>query len=177
MATKSRDSAASRIDAASGRIRDLNDRIIDRARRRGEASLDAYERLLNTVAEAQETAGGRGAEWVRAFGKAQASFTRELADALPAAARALGERATELRGRTARQARRVPGVEEAEGEVRGTAAREEDLPIRNYDELNANEVNRRLSRLSKRNLRKIDAYERKHRNRKTVRNKIESLTS
>jgi hypothetical protein len=177
MATKARDSAGSRIDSTSGRIRDLNDRIIDSARQRGEASLEAYEQLLRTVADAQESAGGRGAEWVRGFGRAQASFTRELADALPAAARALGERATELRGRSARQARRVPGVEEAEGQVRGTAAREEDLPVANYDELNANEVNRRLARLSKPDLRKIDAYERKHRNRKTVRNKIDSLTS
>jgi hypothetical protein len=177
MATRVRDSAASGIDATIGRIRDLNDRIIDSARSGGEASLDAYERLLETVADAQEHAGDRSADWVRAFVGAQASFTRDLAEALPATARSLGERTKELGGTTARQARRVPGVKEAEGEVRGAVAREEDLPIRNYDELSADDVISRLGRLSDADVRKVDAYERKHRNRKTVRKKIAVLTS
>jgi hypothetical protein len=154
----------------------VNDHIVESARRGGEASLEAYERLLRTIAEAQEAAGDRGAEWVRAFSTAQARFTRELADALPAAVRSAFEHASGLADTAAQQARRVPGVTPAEGEARGSVAREQDLPIRNYDQLTAEEIAQRLERLSKSDLHKVDAYERRHGNRKTVHNKIESLT-
>jgi len=177
MAAKARDNAAGQLDQTIGRIREVNDRITASARRGGEASLEAYERLLRNVAEAQEAAGDRGADWVRAFARAEARFTRELAEALPAAARSALERAGGLAETATRQARRAPGVEQAEGEARGVAAREQDLPIRNYDQLTAREIVERLERLSKPELRKIDAYERKHGNRKTVHHKIESLTS
>jgi hypothetical protein len=177
MSTPARNTATPGVNATIDRIRDLNDRIIKSARSGGEASLDAYEQLLMTVADAQEQAGDRTADWVRGFAHAQAGFTRNLAEALPAAARSIGERTKELGDTTARQARRVPGVTQAEGEVRGAVAREEDLPIRNYDELNADEVIGRLERLSDEDVRKVDAYERRHRNRKTVRRKVEALTT
>jgi hypothetical protein len=176
MATKTRDRAASHVDQTIGRIREINDQIVDSARRGGEVSLHAYERLLNTIADAQQAAGDRGAEWVRAFTAAEAKFTRELADTLPAAVRSTIDGASGFADTAAQQARRVPGVESAEGEVRGTVAREQDLPIRNYDQLTADEIGERLERLSEKDLRKVDAYERKHSNRKTVHHKIESLT-
>jgi ferritin-like metal-binding protein YciE len=77
--------------------------------------------------------------------------------------------------RTARQARRVPGVAQAEGEVKGAAASEQDLAIANYDSLNADQVVGRLSELSQVDLAKVDAYERKHQNRSTVLSRIDSL--
>jgi hypothetical protein len=113
---------------------------------------------------------------VRAFTAAEARFTRELADALPAAVRSAFERAGGLADTAAGHARRVPGVTSAEGGARGTVAREQDLPIRNYDQLTAAEIVQRLERLSETDLHKVDAYERKHANRKTVHNKIEALT-
>lgn len=177
MATNAREGAASRVDESVGRIRQINDRILETARKSGEASLQAYERLLKTIAEGQEAAGDRGADWVRAFTAAEARFTRELADALPAAARSAIERATTLRDAAAQQVRRLPGVEPAEGEARGTVAREQDLPISNYDQLTAAEIVNRLERLSKTDLHKVDAYERKHGNRKTIHEKIHSLTT
>ena len=176
MATQTRDRAASHVDQTIGRIREINDHIVESARRGGEASLEVYERLLKTIADAQEAAGDRGAEWVRAFTAAQARFTRELADELPAAVRSAIERASGLADTAAQQARRVPGVEQVEGEARGAVAREHDLPIPNYDQLTADEIVQRLERLSETDLRKIDAYEHKHANRKTVHQKIEVLT-
>lgn len=76
---------------------------------------------------------------------------------------------------TARQARKVPGVARAEGELKGAIASEQDLAIANYDSLNVDEVVGRLSELSQIDLAKIDAYERKHENRSTVLNRIHSL--
>jgi ferritin-like metal-binding protein YciE len=76
---------------------------------------------------------------------------------------------------TARQTRKVPGVARAEGEVKGAAASEQDLPIANYDSLNALEIVPKLRELSQTDLGKVDAYERKNENRATVRQRIEAL--
>jgi len=63
------------------------------------------------------------------------------------------------------------------GEARGAVAREQDLPIARYESLKAAEIVKRLPKLSEVDLGKVDAYERKHGNRKTVLKKIESLRS
>jgi hypothetical protein len=173
--TEARRSAAGGADAAIGRIRDLNDQILDNARKGGAASLEAYEQLLENIASFQEAAGQRGGEWVTSFGRAQAAFTREFAKSSPAVARSVGERISEVARGGARRARDVPGVATAEGETRGAVAREQDLPIARYDALNATEIVKRLPKLSKVDLGRVDAYERKNQNRKTVLNKIESL--
>lgn len=162
-------------EAGLQRIRDLNESIASGASRAGKKSLEAYERLLKSVADYQETAGHRGGDFVSALGRAQANLTREVAEAGPSAVRRVGAAVGDLTGSAAEGARRVPGVSEAEGEVRGAGATADDLPIRHYDSLNANEVNKRLPKLSEVDLGKVDAYERKHQNRKTVRNKIASL--
>ncbi len=168
--------AARAADAATERIRDLNEQILERIKSGGESALEAYERTLKTVADYQEAAGQRGAEWVTGLARAQAEFTRELASAgSPAAARALGKRADEVTDAAARQARRVPGEPRAEGAVRGAAARGQDLPIADYDDLRVAEINSRLPRLSEVDLSKVEAYERKNKKRKTVLQKIESL--
>ncbi len=170
-----RETGVSASEAAVRRIRDLNERITESARSAGSASLDAYERLLTTVADYQESAGRRGGEWVANLGKAQARLTRELAEAYPSAARRLGGQARDTARTAAAQARRVPGVAEAEGEVKGVVASERDLPIVRYDSLTAEEVVKRLSNLSEVELGVVDAYERKHDNRKTVLDRIASL--
>ena len=76
---------------------------------------------------------------------------------------------------TARQARKVPGVAQAEGEVKGAMASEQDLPIARYDSLTAAEVQEKLSGLSQIDLAKVDAYERKGQSRTTVLAKITAL--
>ena len=77
--------------------------------------------------------------------------------------------------RTARQARKVPGVAQAEGQVKGTLAAEGDLAIARYDSLTADEIAAKLTDLSQIDLAKIDSYERKNQNRTTVLSRITSL--
>jgi ferritin-like metal-binding protein YciE len=77
--------------------------------------------------------------------------------------------------RTARQARKVPGVAQVEGEIKGAVAGEGDLAIARYDALTADEVIARLAELSQIDLAKVDAYERKNQNRRTVTTRISSL--
>jgi ferritin-like metal-binding protein YciE len=77
--------------------------------------------------------------------------------------------------RGARQARKVPGVAQAEGQVKGAVASEEDLAIARYDQLTVDEIVAKLSDLSQIDLAKVDSYERKHQNRSTILTKITSL--
>ncbi|MEA2403865.1 MAG: hypothetical protein QOE08_512 [Thermoleophilaceae bacterium] len=77
--------------------------------------------------------------------------------------------------RRARQARKVPGVARAEGQVKGAVASQEDLAIARYDALTAEEIVNRLSALSQIDLAKVDAYERKNQNRTTVLDRVASL--
>ena len=172
----SRDGSAA-VNATVERIRNLNDQIVDYARQGGDASLEAYERMLKRVAEAQERAGTRGADWLSTFAKAQAEFTRELAEAYPSAARALQNYVSDVTTTIGKQARRVPGVATAEGETKGAVAREQDLPIANYDNLSAAEINKRLTKLSNEDVAKVDAYERRHKNRKSVLAKVAATRS
>jgi hypothetical protein len=72
-------------------------------------------------------------------------------------------------------ARKVPGVAAAEGAITGALVGEEDLPIKDYDKQTADDVAGRLKGLSQRELRTIDAYERKHQNRATITDKIAKL--
>ena len=70
--------------------------------------------------------------------------------------------------RSTRQARKVPGVAQAEGQVKGAVASQSDLAIAGYDKLTAEEIVAKLSELSQIDLAKVDSYERRHENRTTV---------
>jgi ferritin-like metal-binding protein YciE len=85
-------------------------------------------------------------------------------------------RRANTRGRsTARQARKVPGVAQAEGQIKGALASEQDLPIARYDSLTVADVLEKLSGLSQIDLAKVDAYERKNQNRSTVLGRTSTL--
>jgi ferritin-like metal-binding protein YciE len=77
--------------------------------------------------------------------------------------------------RTARQARKVPGVAQAEGQIKGAVATEADLAIPRYDQLTADEIVGKLAALSQIDLAKVDAYERKNENRTTVLTRVSAL--
>jgi ferritin-like metal-binding protein YciE len=77
--------------------------------------------------------------------------------------------------RSARQARRVPGVTRAEGEVKGAVASAEDLPIARYDELTAEEIAGRLNERSQVDLVKVASYERRNQGRSTILGRVEAL--
>jgi ferritin-like metal-binding protein YciE len=83
--------------------------------------------------------------------------------------------ATRAKRATTRQARKVPGMTEAEGAVKGAFASEEDLAIPDYDSLTADEIVEKLPQLSQIDLAKIEAYERKHGSRTTILNRISAL--
>ena len=100
-----------------------------------------------------------------------ADAAREAGEATKHAARKTGA-ATK---RAARQARKVPGVAQAEGEIKGAVAGEGDLAIARYDTLTADEITGRLAELSQIDLAKVDAYERKNQNRTTILSRITSL--
>ena len=83
--------------------------------------------------------------------------------------------AGEATKRTARQARKVPGVARTEGAIKGAVASADDLAIARYDSLTADEINARLAALSQIELAKVDAYERKNQDRATILGRISSL--
>jgi ferritin-like metal-binding protein YciE len=83
--------------------------------------------------------------------------------------------AAETTKKVARKARKVPGVAQAEGEIKGAVASEDDLAIARYDSLTADEITSRLPGLSQIDLAKIDAYERRQQNRATVLSRIDTL--
>ena len=100
------------------------------------------------------------------------------ADATREAAREVKQTARETQARakrSARQARKVPGVAQVEGRIKGAVASEEDLAIPRYDSLTAEEILSKLPELSQIDLAKIDSYERKNDNRTTVLSRITAL--
>jgi uncharacterized protein (UPF0335 family) len=74
------------------------------------------------------------------------------------------------------KARKIPGVAAIEGALTGAIAGEQDLPIKDYDKQTAADIAAKLKGLSQRELRMIDAYERKHENRATITDKIAKLS-
>jgi ferritin-like metal-binding protein YciE len=112
---------------------------------------------------------GNGSYDVTTTGAADA--VREAGQATRKAARKTSARTR----RTARQARKVPGVAQAEGQIKGAVASEGDLAIARYDQLTADEIVARLGDLSQIDLAKIDSYERKNQNRTTILSRITSL--
>ena len=96
---------------------------------------------------------------------------REAGDSAKEAAR----KTSAATKRTARKARKVPGVAQAEGQIKGAVASEGDLAIARYDSLTAEEISGRLPELSQIDLAKIDSYERRNQGRATVLDRIGTL--
>ena len=124
-------------------------------------------RLTDAVARAEFD--GEGSYDVTETGAADA--VREVGKTAKRTAR----RSTGQAKRTARQARKVPGVARAEGTVKGAVASESDLAIPSYDSLSVDEIVGKLAELSQVDLAKVNAYERKNQNRSTVTSRIDSL--
>lgn len=106
------------------------------------------------------------------LGKTGAADTvREAGEAVKDTA----DKAAKATKRSARQTRKVPGVAQAEGQLKGAVADESDLAIARYDTLTAEEINARLSELSQVDLAKVDSYERRGQNRSTITGRISTL--
>ncbi len=74
------------------------------------------------------------------------------------------------------KARKLPGIAKVEGAVHGALADAADLPIADYDKQQADDIAGRLKGLTQRELRMIDAYERKNQNRATILDRVASLS-
>jgi len=132
------------------------------------------ERILREIPKLTEAVVAAEVEGKRSYDISKtgaADAVREVGQAARQTARGGADRAR----RTARQARKVPGVAQAEGQAKGAVASADDLAIADYDELTAQEIVDRLSELSQIDLAKIDSYERKNDNRTTVLSRITSL--
>jgi len=96
------------------------------------------------------------------------------ADAVRAAGDTVRKTAASAKS-TTRQARKVPGVAQVEGQIKGAVASEEDLAITGYDKLTAEEITGKLPELSQIDLAKVDSYERKNQNRSTITGRVSTL--
>jgi len=132
------------------------------------------ERIMREIPKLTDAVVGAEVE-----GKPSYDITKTgAADAAREAAQEVRKsaRATKASGkRSARQTRKVPGVAQVEGQVKGAVASEQDLAISRYDSLTAEEILAKLPELSQIDLAKIDSYERKNDNRTTVLSRITSL--
>lgn len=136
------------------------------------------ERMLDRILqEIPQLTGKVVAADVRGNGSYDVSRTgageavREAAQSAGETARTAGTKAKEA----ARTARRVPGVARAEGEVKGAVASADDLAIAGYEDLNAEEIVKRLPSLSQIDLAKVDGFERRHQDRTTITDRVQSL--
>ncbi|WP_020500211.1 hypothetical protein [Sciscionella marina] len=72
-------------------------------------------------------------------------------------------------------ARRIPGVAAAEGELSGLASTPEELPIADYAHLTVEQLLPRLPALSQRELHQVEGYEANNHARVTVLRRIDEL--
>jgi hypothetical protein len=78
------------FEAATERIRELNEKVLAAAKRTGTMSIDAYEQTVNSVLDfSQKAADSTNVDWVSAIAKAQASYITEVTNAYTKAARDL----------------------------------------------------------------------------------------
>jgi diphthamide biosynthesis methyltransferase len=71
------------------RIRALNERAVEAARRAGELYLDAYEKTLQNMVEQQERLAEKTPmDWAQGMIEAQAEYTRQMAKFYESAAEA-----------------------------------------------------------------------------------------
>jgi hypothetical protein len=71
--------ATKNTEQTTKHITDLNEQIVDAAKKAGGAYLDAYERTLESIAGYQEQVAKQSdVEWISTVVDAQAKFTREL---------------------------------------------------------------------------------------------------
>ena len=128
-------------------------------------------------------AGRRAQEEVVETAQEAGAATRAAATDVAETAEETAERAQRTARRTARRTqeatreavRSIPGEQEIEGEIRGARATEDELAIAGYDTLTVEQILPKLRLLPELELAKVDGYEREHRNRKRVLDRIRQL--
>ena len=78
------------FEAATERIRGLNEKVLEAAKQTGTMSLDAYEQTVNSLLDfSQKAADSTKVDWFSALAKSQASVITEVTNAYTKAAREL----------------------------------------------------------------------------------------
>ena len=78
------------FEAATERIRELNEKVFAAAKQTGTISLDTYEQTVNSVLDfGQKVADSTKVDWVSALAKSQAAVITEVTNAYTKAAREL----------------------------------------------------------------------------------------
>jgi ferritin-like metal-binding protein YciE len=131
-------------------------------------------RILRELPKLTDAVAGAEIDGDPSFDVRTTGAGEAVADAADAAKRTARTTAAATK-RTARNARTVPGVAEAEGQVKGAVASEDDLAIAGYDSLTAEEIIGKLAGVSQIDLAKVDSYERRHQDRSTIRGRISTL--
>ena len=155
MATEGTGQGGASAEESVARIRELDDRIVDRSASAGQEYLEVYERTLESLVGFYEQAADAAGSapfggWASAVAEAQAQFTRGLAETYTEA----GRQMLEAMERTAPR----PGP--------GTPAGEEPWP--GYDDQTAEEVRQRLAGADERTRRLVREHERRTKNRASV---------
>ena len=136
-------------------------------RDQAESNANTAEVVARSASEQQEGVRELAQQWASTYERFFSSWGSYAEEGLKSAQQ-VTEQGLENAGRTARQGLRV--AEEA-AEQTERAVRQADpnqLPIKNYDELNASEVAAKLDGLMAAELKKVEAYEKRNKNRETV---------
>jgi ferritin-like metal-binding protein YciE len=160
------------LERLAGKVGDEQTRKLAASIRGDEEGM--LERILREIPKLTDAVVGADIKGESSYDLAEtgaADAAREVGREVKQTARKVQSSAT----RTARQARKVPGVAQAEGQIKGAVASEQDLAIQRYDSLTAHEVVSKLPELSQIDLAKVDSYERKNQNRTTVLSRISTL--
>lgn len=76
------------LEEAVGRIREMNERLVESSKSAGRTSLDAYENALQSMLDFQtQIAGGSQLDWVSALATAHAQYIKDVSAAYVKAAR------------------------------------------------------------------------------------------
>ncbi len=134
-------------------------------RDQNEGNVRVAETVARSAAEQQEGFRKLAGQWVDTYESFLSSWGSYAGEGLKEA-RETTERATRQGLRLAEDA-----AEQTERAVR--QADPDRLPIENYDELNVSEVSAKLDGLTVAELRKVQAYEKRNKNRETVIEQIE----
>jgi hypothetical protein len=73
--------AASEVEAAAKRVRELSEQVVAQAKQNGLAWLEGYERVLKNMLDLEEQAAkGTGADWAVTLATTHANFVRDTSE-------------------------------------------------------------------------------------------------
>jgi hypothetical protein len=71
------------LEAATQRVRELSEQVVEQAKKNGLAWMEGYERVLKNLLDLEEQAAkGTGAEWASTLATAHANFVRDTSEVL-----------------------------------------------------------------------------------------------